>query len=152
MTPKPRGGNFGVKSIKSMYFLKNLLYSGSWSIQTKCIVMMTKEGSTKIINFMTPVRASCARSPYCENALFLLESSLHTGIDQTNWVYSDDQGRVYQNCKLNYPWTRGSCAGACNISPLLVYARTWIRQIKDKAIMTKEGSTKIVNFITIGVC
>ena len=37
-----------------MYILKNLLlYSGAWSVQTKCIVMMTKEGSTKIINFMT---------------------------------------------------------------------------------------------------
>ena len=38
-----------------MYFLKNLLlYSGAWFRQTKCIVMMTKEGSTKIVNFMTP--------------------------------------------------------------------------------------------------
>ena len=34
-----------------MYFLKNLLlYSGAWFRQTKCIVMMTKEGSTKIVN------------------------------------------------------------------------------------------------------
>ena len=38
-----------------MYFFKNLLlYSGAWFRQTKCIVMMTKEGSIKIINFMTP--------------------------------------------------------------------------------------------------
>ena len=38
-----------------MYFLKNLLlYSGAWFKQTKCIVMMTKEGYTKIVNFMTP--------------------------------------------------------------------------------------------------
>ena len=38
-----------------MYFLKNLLlYFGAWSIQTECIVMMTNEGSTKIIKFMTP--------------------------------------------------------------------------------------------------
>ena len=55
MTPTPRGGNFGVKSVKLMYFLKNLLlYSGAWFRQTKCIVIMTKEGSTKIVNFMTP--------------------------------------------------------------------------------------------------
>ena len=33
---------------------------------------------------------------------------------------------------------------------LLVYNRAWIRQIKFKANMTKEGSTKMVNFITIG--
>ena len=38
-----------------MYFLKNLLlYSGAWFRQTNIVVMRTKEGSTKIINFMTP--------------------------------------------------------------------------------------------------
>ena len=35
-------------------------------------------------------------------------------------------------------------------SPLLVYTRVWLRQIKYKAIMIKEGYAKIVNFITIG--
>ena len=55
MTPTKRGGNFGVKSVKLMYFLKNLLlYSQALIRQTKYVVMMTKEGSTKIINFMTP--------------------------------------------------------------------------------------------------
>ena len=54
MSPESlRGGNFGVKSVKLMYFFKNLLlYSGVWFRQTKYIVMMTKEGSTKIVNFM----------------------------------------------------------------------------------------------------
>ena len=38
-----------------MYFLKNLLlYSGAWFRQTKWFVMMTKEGSTTIENFMIP--------------------------------------------------------------------------------------------------
>ena len=37
------------------YFFKNLLlYSQALIRQTKYIVMMTKEGSTKIVNFMTP--------------------------------------------------------------------------------------------------
>ena len=57
MTPSlpPRGGNFGVKNVKLMYFFKNLLlYPSAWFRQTKYIVMMTKEGSTKIVNFMTP--------------------------------------------------------------------------------------------------
>ena len=37
-----------------MYFFKNLLLEpGAMSIHTKCIVMMTKEESTKILNFMT---------------------------------------------------------------------------------------------------
>ena len=38
-----------------MYFLKNLLlYSQALIRQTKYEVMMAKEGSTKIVNFMTP--------------------------------------------------------------------------------------------------
>ena len=39
-----------------MYFFKKnlLLYSGARYRQTKCIVMMTKGVSTKIVNFMTP--------------------------------------------------------------------------------------------------
>ena len=54
MTPSQRGGNFGLKSVKLMYFLKNLLlYSQALIRQTKYVVMMTKEGSTKIVNFMT---------------------------------------------------------------------------------------------------
>ena len=54
-TPKGGGGNSGVKSVKLMYFLKNLLlYSQALIRQTKYVVMMTKEGSTKIVNFMTP--------------------------------------------------------------------------------------------------
>ena len=55
MTPTTREGNSGVKSVKFMYFLKNLLlYSGACSRQNKCIVMITNEGSTQIVNFMTP--------------------------------------------------------------------------------------------------
>ena len=94
-----------------MYFLKNLLlYSGAWFKQTKCIVMMTKDGSIKILNFMAPRAGdSCARvwlyKLYIENALFLKKSfSLLPGIDHTNLahVYSNDhdQGRDYQNSKF----------------------------------------------------
>ena len=54
MTPNPSGGgggNFG----NLVYFYKNLLlHSGAWFRQTKSIVMMTKDRSTKIQNFMTP--------------------------------------------------------------------------------------------------
>ena len=73
-----------------MYFVKNLLlYHGERSIQTKCVVMMTKEGSTKILNFMTPgggVRAQVRDLiSHSENALFLLKSSsLLPDIEQTN--------------------------------------------------------------------
>ena len=36
------------------YFFKNPLFSGAWFRQTKWIVIMKKEGSTKISNLMTP--------------------------------------------------------------------------------------------------
>ena len=44
-----------VSHIVMDYFLKNLsLYSQTLIRQTMYIVMMTKEGSTKVVNFMTP--------------------------------------------------------------------------------------------------
>ena len=49
-----RKDNFGVKCLKLMYFLKILFYSQALIRQTKYVVMMTNEGSTKIVNFMTP--------------------------------------------------------------------------------------------------
>ena len=55
MTLTPRGGNFGVKSVKLIYFFKNLLlFSGAWFRQTKYVVMINKVGSTKIVNSTTP--------------------------------------------------------------------------------------------------
>ena len=41
--------------VKMHYSFKNhFIYSQAWIRQTKYIVMMTKEGSTKIINCITP--------------------------------------------------------------------------------------------------
>ena len=40
--------------MKMHYFFKNLLYSHAWIKQTNYILMMTKEGSTKIVDIMTP--------------------------------------------------------------------------------------------------
>ena len=80
-------------------------------------VMMTKEGSTKIVNFMTPgagvlVLGRGHISHIVKMHYFFKNlSSLLQVIDQTNYVYSiDDQGRVYQNCKFHDPRGRGSCA------------------------------------------
>ena len=67
--------------------------------------MMTKEGSTKIVNFMTPgagvlVLGRDHISHIVKMHYFFKNlSSLFPVRDQTNYVYSiDDQGRVYQNC------------------------------------------------------
>ena len=63
--------------VKMHYFFKNLLlYSCASSRQTEYIVMMSKEASTKIVNFMTPGAGvpvmGCGHIwSYSENALFL---------------------------------------------------------------------------------
>ena len=71
---------------------------------------MTKEGSTRIINFLTPgavvLLLGVPYKLYSENDLFLLNSSsLLLGIDQKNmkkeYSSKDDSGRVYQNCKFH---------------------------------------------------
>ena len=41
-------------SENALLFKKNILYSGARFRQSKCIVMMTTEGSTKTVNFITP--------------------------------------------------------------------------------------------------
>ena len=79
---------------------------------------MTKDGSTKIANFMTPGSGgSCSRAwlyikSYSENALFFFKfSSLLPGINQTKYLNSiDDQGRVYQNWNFYGPRGSSSCA------------------------------------------
>ena len=48
--------------VKCIISLNLLLYSEEKNRQTKCKIMMTKEGSTKIVNFMAPGRNSCARA------------------------------------------------------------------------------------------
>ena len=40
--------------VKMHYFFKNLLFCKAENRQTKYVVMMTMEGSTKIVNFMPP--------------------------------------------------------------------------------------------------
>ena len=92
-----------------MYFLKNLLlYSGAWFRQTKCIVMMTKEGSTKIVTFMTPGAG-----------VLVLRC-----------------GHISHIVKMHYFFKN------------LLYSQLKIRQTMYIVLITMEGSTKIVNFMT----
>ena len=83
------------------------------------IVMMTKKGSTKIVTFMIPgagvLVLGCghvSHIPVVKMHLFVEKSSsLLPVIDQTNYVYSDDdQERVYKNCNFHDSRGRGSCA------------------------------------------
>ena len=44
-----------IYSEKALFFKNYLLFSGARFRQSKYMVLMTKEESTKIVNFMTPV-------------------------------------------------------------------------------------------------
>ena len=95
---------------------------------------------------------------YSENVLYLWKaSSLLLSIDQTNLIYSndiDDQGRVYQNCKFHDPQGKGCFARAWPCKSFSENALFLWKSDKQKicnvVIMTKEGSTTILNFMTSG--
>ena len=102
--------------VRINYFYENLLlYSQTYLRQTKYIVLINKEGLTKIITFMTPgagvLVLGCGHISHLVKMHYFFKnlSSLLPVIDQTNYVYSiDDQGRVYQNCKFHDPRGWGS--------------------------------------------
>ena len=71
-------------------------------------------------------------------------------------MYSnDDQGRIYKIVNLMTPrggifvLVRDLIMKMQYFFSILVHARAWIRQSKYKAKATKEGSARIVNFMTI---
>ena len=77
--------------------------------------MIAKEGSTKIVNSITPearvLVLGCGHISHIVKMHYFFKnlSSLLPVIDQTNYVYIiDDQGRVYQNCKFQDPRSWGS--------------------------------------------
>ena len=90
------------------YLFKNiLLCSQAYIRQTRYVVMLSKEGSTKIVSFMTP------------------------GVGVLV------QGHINRIVKMHYFFLKSFS--------LLFQAQ--IRQTKYIVIVTKEGTTKIVNFI-----
>ena len=98
--------------VKMHYFFKNLLlYSQAQIRQTKYIVMMTKEGSTKLVNFMTP------------GAEVLVLGC----------------GHVSHLVKIHYFFKN-----------LLLYSQAQITQSKYIVMTAKQGSTKIVTIMTQG--
>ena len=61
-----------------MYFFKNLLlYSGAYFKQNKRIIMMTKEGSPEIVNFITSgagvLALGVANKTYSEKCIYPLK-------------------------------------------------------------------------------
>ena len=79
--------------------------------------MITKEGSTKNVNFMTPgagflVLGHGHTSLKCIISLKIFFSIHMQHRSDKLSICNDVQGRVYQNCKFHDPWGRGSCARA----------------------------------------
>ena len=98
--------------VKMLYFFKNfLVFSQAYFRQNKYEVMMTKEGSTKIVNIMTP-----------GSVVLVL-----------------GYGHISHIVKMHYFFKN-----------LLLYSQAYIRQTKYVVMMTKEGSTNIVNYMTPG--
>ena len=94
-------------TVRMHYFFKNLLfYFWAWFRQTNSKFHDPQGRGANVLR--------SGHTSHGEIALFLWEfSSLHPGIDQTNWEYSNnDQGRVYLNYKLIDPRGKGCCAGA----------------------------------------
>ena len=92
-------------------FFKNLLlYTQAQIRQTEGRVMMTKEGSTKIVNFIIPragvlvfghghISHIMKMNHFLNNPFSLL-----LGIDESNQEYgNDNQGKIYQNSKFHDP-------------------------------------------------
>ena len=108
--------------------------------------MMTEEGSTKTVIFMTPA----------VGVPMLRRGHISYIVKMHHWkknllLYSKAQIRQTENIVMGFLCWGVVIKWTCNIcSPQLVYTRAWIRQNEYKAIhvMTKEGSSKIVNFIT----
>ena len=89
--------------------LPNLVCSIIRGSRLEIVVMMTKEGSTKIVYFMTP------------------------GV----WVLVIGCGHISYRVKMHYFFKN-----------LFFNSQALIRQTKYVVMMTKEGSTKILNFMT----
>ena len=106
---------------------------------------MTKEGSTKIVNFMTPgagvLVLGCGHISHIVKLHYFFKNLLvyFPGIDQTNKVCSnDDQGRVYQSYKFHDPGGRGSCA---MVWPYKSYSENVLFLEKSSSLLPGLGQT-----------
>ena len=105
--------------VKMHYYSENLLlYSGALFRQTKCIFMMTEEGSNKIINFMTPGEVvlvlRCGHLSYIVKSNDFFKNLLpysRAQIRQTEGVVIMLK-EGFTITKFIYPQSRGSCTRA----------------------------------------
>ena len=95
----------------ALSFKNRLLYSQAQIRQTKYIVMLTKEGSTKIVSFMSP----------------------------GSGVLVMGHGHISHIVTMHY-----------SLKNLYLYSQAMFRKTKYIIMLTKEGSIKIVSFMSPG--
>ena len=87
-----------------MYFLKNLLlYSQALIRQTKYVVMMTKEGSTKIVNFMTPGTGVLVQGRCHIVNMFILPPAKFVGVYNDPYVRPSVRSFVRPSVPISNP-------------------------------------------------
>ena len=145
--------NFEISKVVHRFQLSDLK---SYFRQTKYILMMTEEGSTKILNFMTPgaevfVLGRGHISQWkCIISLKFLFSNMGHGWD----TQRNDQGRVYKNYRTSGQGFFVSGRGhKVKMQYFFLSSLSTLRHGENKlsmyiVMMTKGGSNKIFNFLT----
>ena len=115
--PVPLGCGQLCHMVKMHFFKNRLLYSQSYIRQTYYKVIMTKEGSTKIINSMTPgtMVLVLGHGLIVNMQYFFSSSCPGWNMDQRN----DDQGNVYQNFNILTPGLVVVVQRRCHISNIV---------------------------------
>ena len=135
--------------------------------QTKYVVMMNKEGSTKIVHFMTPgagfLVLGCGHISHIVKMHYFFKNLLFNSqalIRQTKYVVMMTKEGSTKFVNFMTPGAGVLVLWCGHISHivkmhyffknLLLNSQALIRQTKYVVMMTKEGSTKIVHFMTPG--
>ena len=151
--------------VKMHHFFKNLLLKSKAQIrQTKYVLMMTKEGTTKIVNFMTPgpgvLVLGCGHKSHIVKLHYFFKNFLlysQAQIRQTKYVVMMTKEGSTKIVNFMTPGAGVLVQGRGHISQiakvhyffnnLLLNSQAQIKQTKNIVMMTKEGCTKIVNFM-----
>ena len=97
---------------------------------------MTKEESTKVVNFMTPwiwvVLLRCGHIGHLVKLHFFFSSCKHWGMDQTNFYMVMKTKEGLKNYKFYEPRGRGSSAGHEPIVKMQCFFSSCIHWIMDE--------------------
>ena len=84
--------------------------------------------------------------------IFFTHACIWALIKQTLFKINDEQRGFYQNWKFHDPWDRDSCSRTWPYSSYrakcIIFQKKFSHRHRSNKIMNKEGSTKIVNFLS----